>query len=149
MLKYLQAESQAYFRNRTYAEAFATLSCAKQRTSFYSMLLVSHLTAPSDAVLTYLGEAAAAKVLDTGALMSALWGVSLQVVAESEEGRRLTGFVGLLQARSIVERGQLLADLPEWVVLGAGLVEAVANQRRTNRVYTKINYEQSKHSLLR
>jgi hypothetical protein len=48
-----------------------------------------------------------------------------------------------------VERGQLLADLPEWVVLGAGLVEAVANQRRTNRVYTKINYEQSKHSLLR
>lgn len=35
------------------------------------------------------------------------------------------------------------------MVQGAGLVEAAASDRRLARVYTKINYEQSKYSLLR
>jgi hypothetical protein len=149
MLKYLQTESQTYFRSRTYAEAFAALPSARQRPNFYAMLLTAHLLSPSDAAVGYLGEAATARVLDAGALMAALWGVSLQVAAGSEEGKRLTALVGLLHARSIVERTQLLTDLPDWVVQGAGLVEGTASERRVARVYTKINYEQSKHSLLR
>lgn len=149
MLKYLQTESQKYFRNIAYPEVFAALSSAKQRTNFYTMLLAAYLASGSDAAANYLGESSVSKTLDPGALLSALWGLSLQVAAGSEDGKRLTTLVGLLNARNIVDRTQLLTDLPDWVVQGAGLVEAKASERRLNRVYTKINYEQSKHSLLR
>lgn len=72
--------------------------------------------------------------------MSALWGVSLQLAPGSDEGKRLTNLVGVLHARNMVDRGQLLTDLPDWVVQGAGLVEGAAAERRVARVYTKINY---------
>jgi hypothetical protein len=140
MLKYLQTESQNYFRERSYAEAFSSLSSPRQRHNFYTMLLSAHVCSGGDAAVGYLGEAAAGKSLDAGALMAALWGVALQVAAGSEEGKRLTSLVGVLHARNIVERGQLLTDLPDWVVQGAGLVEGAAAERRVARVYTKINY---------
>ena len=102
MLKYLQNESQSYFKTHTYSEVFATLSTPRQRTNFYTLLVTSHLTSTTEAVVTYLGESSAAHSLDAGALMSALWGLSLQVAANSEEAKRLTALVGLLHARSIV-----------------------------------------------
>jgi hypothetical protein len=126
MLKYLQSESQNYFRERTYAEVFNSLSNPRQRHNFYTMLLTVHVTHGGDAAVGYLGETAAGKCLDVGALMSALWGVSLQVTPGSEDGKRLTTLVGVLHARNIVDRGQLLTDLPDWVVQGAGLVEVAA-----------------------
>lgn len=43
----------------------------------------------------------------------------------------------------------MLADLPEWVTQGAGLIEQSTYEKRVARVYTKINYEQSKYSLMR
>lgn len=81
MLKYLQAESQSYFRSRTFPEVFASISSPRQRVSFYSMLLASHLSLGGEAVLTYLGESSNNKTLDAGALLSAVWGISLQVTA--------------------------------------------------------------------
>lgn len=127
MLKYLQSESQTYFRNRTYSEAYSALSSPKQRTSFYSMLLAIHLANGGEAAIAYLGEAATAKTLDSGALLAAVWGLSLHMTGESEEGKRLAGLVGALHSRSIVERTQLLVDLPEWVVQGSGLAEGAAS----------------------
>jgi hypothetical protein len=41
----------------------------------------------------------------------------------SEEAKKLFGLISILHARNIIDKSQLLADLPEWVGQGAGLIE--------------------------
>jgi hypothetical protein len=149
MLKFLQVESQSYFRNRNYAEVFSTLESSRQRTSFYTMLITAHLSSNVEIAVNYLAETSIAKLLDISALLSAVWGLSLQMNANSDEAKKLFNLVSIIHARNIIDKSQLLADLPEWVAQGANLIEAAAFERRTARVYTKINYEQSKYGLLR
>lgn len=113
------------------------------------MLVAASLGVGVEQAVNYLAEAAVAHNLDASALLSALWGVSLQMTPNSDEAKKLFSLISLIHARNIIDKSTLLADLPEWVAQGAGLMEIAAFERRTARVYTKINYEQSKYSLLR
>jgi hypothetical protein len=63
-------------------------------------------------MVQHLGEAASNRTLDSSSLLAAIWAVSLQVDQKGEEAKKIYNLVVLIQARNIVDRSQLLADLP-------------------------------------
>lgn len=79
-----------------------------------------------DALIPFLSENSASQPIQVAALLTALWAYSLHLQSDSEEARRLFTLVSQLQSRNLAEKSLLLSDLPEWVVQGAGLVEAQA-----------------------
>ena len=46
--------------------------------------------------------------------------------ASSEEAKKLFSLISIIHARNIIDKSQLLADLPEWVAQAAGLIEGPA-----------------------
>lgn len=86
------------------------------------MLVAASLGVGVDQAVNYLAEAVVAHHLDASALLAALWGVSLQMTPNSEEAKKLFSLISLIHARNIIDKCTLLADLPEWVAQGAGLM---------------------------
>jgi hypothetical protein len=102
-----------------------------------------------DAPLNFVAEVALANQLEVQPLLTAIWAYALHLSPESLPAKELCKFVTQLQGRNFVEKAQLMSELPEWVIQEAGVAKTQALDRKFKRVYTKINYEQSKHSLLR
>jgi len=63
-------------------------------------------------MVQHLGESATNHTLDSCSLLAAIWAVSLQADPKGEEAKKIFNLVILIQARNIVDRSQLLADLP-------------------------------------
>ena len=126
---------------------YLTLSSPSAKVRFFLHLLCAH--PQGDALFNFVAEASANNSLEAHLLINAIWGYSLQLSPQSVEAQQLFSLLGQLFGRNFLTKAELLKGLPEWVSQGAGLVDAVAMEKKTKRYYTKVNYEQSKHSLLR
>lgn len=146
MIKLLSQEAQTYFQSRpNLHQAYQELQHPQQTVNFFLMLLYHNPDAP----IAFLSEHNAASTVNLPALLTAIWAYSLHLNPNSEEAKKLFTLVSQLHGRNLVEKSLLLSELPVWVIHGAGLVEAQTFDKRIARVYTKINYEQSKHCLIR
>jgi hypothetical protein len=120
MLTLLQQEAQCYFQNRQdLFQTYQDLQQPSQQVHFFLMLLYNNIEAP----LPFLAEHPG---LQPTPLLTALWAYSLHLDPSSPNAKSIFSLVSQLQAKNIIEKSLLLSELPEWMVQGAGLVEAHA-----------------------
>jgi len=86
------------------------------------MLILQQLPSNVEVILQHLGETSTNHTIDVNALLTAVWGLSIQYDQKGEDAKKLFNLVALVHARNIVDKSQLLSELPEWVTNGAGIM---------------------------